>query len=198
MKISSIYDDKLFEERTLFLQGEITEESCDTLIKQLLLCHAEFEKNFVPLEKRIVKLCVSSMGGSVRAGLALISFLNSIPLKLKIVALNVASMAAVITCCCANGSRYIVNDGSVMVHQPSMETSGTIADAQIALEQGVILRTKINNLVAEATGQAIKEVEAAMSRDTWFDSQAALKWGLVDHIIDSAEVFQEVFNEELL
>ena len=192
------YDDELLKNNTIFLQGEINEQSVGAAIKKLLCCHSEFEKGFVPREKRVVRLVINSMGGEVRAGLVLLSFLKTIPVKIKTVCLNAASMAAVIAACgAAKGERFIVCDGSVMIHQPSTGVSGTITDAQIALAEGVKLKAKLTALLTASTSQPLHVIEENTSRDSWFTPAEAVKFGLVDTVISDQELFKEVFKYDV-
>ena len=95
-----------------------------------------------------------------------------------------ASMAAFILTCGTKGKRYILPNSEVMIHQPLGGTQGQASDIKIATDRIIKLKHRINSILAKQTGQSLKKITSDTERDYFMNSNEALKYGLVDKIID--------------
>jgi ATP-dependent Clp protease protease subunit len=95
-----------------------------------------------------------------------------------------ASMGAFLLSSGAKGKRYALPNAEVMIHQPLGGTQGQASDIQIAAEHILKTKAKLNRIMAENCGRTVEELEAATDRDNWLSAEEALKFGLIDKIID--------------
>jgi len=168
---------RLLKERIVFLGDQVTSETANLVVAQLL-----FLANEDP--KRDIKLYINSPGGSVYDGLAIIDTMDYIGPDVQTIGIGLqASMGAMLLACGANGKRFILPNARVMIHQPSSGTEGKITDQEIALREGVYLKRKLAEIFAERTGKDIKQVEKDMDRDNWMSAAEAKDYGIVDDII---------------
>lgn len=169
---------RLLKERIVFLGDQVTPETANIVVAQLL-----FLANEDP--KRDIKLYINSPGGSVYDGLAIIDTMDYIKPDVQTIGIGLqASMGAMLLACGAKGKRYLLPNARVMIHQPSSGTEGKITDQEIALKEGIYLKKRLAEIFAERTGKSLKEVERDMDRDNWMSAQEALAYGIVDDVID--------------
>lgn len=169
---------RLLKERIVFLGDQVTPETANLVVAQLLFLASEDPK-------RDIKLYINSPGGSVYDGLAIIDTMNYIGPDVQTIGIGLqASMGAMLLACGAKGKRFVLPNARVMIHQPSSGTEGKITDQEIALREGVYLKKRLAEIFAERTGKDIKQVEKDMDRDNWMSAEEALKYGIVDEIIE--------------
>lgn len=168
---------RLLKERIVFLGDQVTPETANLVVAQLL-----FLANEDP--KRDIKLYINSPGGSVYDGLAIIDTMNYIGPDVQTIGIGLqASMGAMLLACGAKGKRFILPNARVMIHQPSSGTEGKITDQEIALREGVYLKKKLAEIFAERTGKSLAQVEKDMDRDNWMSAEEAKEYGIVDEVI---------------
>lgn len=168
---------RLLNDRIVFLGEEVNSATANIVVAQLL-----FLANEDP--KKDIKLYINSPGGSVYDGLAIIDTMNYIKPDVQTIGIGLqASMGAMLLACGAKGKRFILPNARVMIHQPSSGTQGKITDQEIALKEGIILKKQLTEMFAERTGKSVAQVEKDMDRDNWMSAEEALKYGIVDEII---------------
>ena len=168
---------RLLKERVIFMGSEVTPETANIVIAQLL--HLAYED-----PKKDIKLYINSPGGSVYDGLAIIDTMNYIEPDVQTIGIGLqASMGAMLLSSGAKGKRCCLPNARIMIHQPSSGTEGKITDQEIALKEGIYLKQVLTEMMAKNTGKSIKEVEKAMDRDHWMSAEEAQKFGIIDEVI---------------
>ena len=169
---------RLLKERVVFLGDQVTPETANIVIAQLL--HLAYED-----PKKDIKLYINSPGGSVYDGLAIIDTMNYIEPDVQTIGIGLqASMGAMLLSSGTKGKRYALPNARIMIHQPSSGTEGKITDQEIALKEGIYLKKRLAEMFAKNTGKSLSQVEKDMDRDNWMSAEEALKYGLIDKVID--------------
>jgi ATP-dependent Clp protease protease subunit len=168
---------RLLKERVIFMGTEVTSDTANIVIAQLL--HLAYED-----PKKDIKLYINSPGGSVYDGLAIIDTMNYIEPDVQTIGIGLqASMGAMLLSSGAKGKRFCLPNARIMIHQPSSGTEGKITDQEIALKEGIYLKQVLAEMMAKNTGKSVKEVEKAMDRDHWMSAEEAQKFGIIDKVI---------------
>ena len=169
---------RLLEDRIIFLSGEINDASANTIIAQLIYLEG---KN----PDKDIFMYINSPGGSVSAGLAIYDTMNYIKCDVSTTCIGMAaSMAAVILSSGAKGKRIILPNAEVMIHQPLGGTQGQATDIEIHAKHIQKTRELLNNILAKNTGKDIKTIQQDTERDNFMSAETALKYGLVDKILE--------------
>ena len=168
---------RLLKERIIFMGEEVNSHTANLVVAQLLfLAHED--------PKRDIKLYINSPGGSVYDGLAIIDTMRFVEPDVQTIGIGLqASMGAMLLSCGTKGKRYLLPNSRVMIHQPSSGTEGKITDQEIMLREGVFLKKRLAEILAENTGQKLEQVVADMDRDNWMSAEEAKAYGIVDEII---------------
>jgi ATP-dependent Clp protease protease subunit len=174
----SSFEETLIESRQLFLMGEVTTASADLLIRQAM--YLKSLDAHAPLVLNIM-----SPGGEVDAGLAIIDVLRATGCEVSTVAYGTcASMAAhILACAGTHGRRYVSQNCDVLVHQLLSGMSGQQSDIEIAAEHAARLRSRMDEMLAEACGRTPEYVHEKTDRDRWLTAEEAVEFGLADHIL---------------
>lgn len=168
---------RLLKERVVFLGDEVTPETANIVVAQLL--HLAYED-----PKKDIKLYINSPGGSVYDGLAIIDTMNYIEPDVQTIGIGLqASMGAMLLSAGAKGKRFALPNSRIMIHQPSSGTKGKITDQEIALKEGIYLKKVLIDMMAKNTGKTTKEIERDMDRDNWMSAEEAKKYGIIDEVI---------------
>lgn len=168
---------RLLKERVVFLGDEVTPETANIVVAQLL--HLAYED-----PKKDIKLYINSPGGSVYDGLAIIDTMNYIEPDVQTIGIGLqASMGAMLLSAGAKGKRFALPNSRIMIHQPSSGTKGKITDQEIALKEGIYLKKVLIDMMAKNTGKTAKEIERDMDRDNWMSAEEAKKYGIIDEVI---------------
>ncbi len=169
---------RLLKERVVFLGDQVTPETANIVIAQLL--HLAYEDS-----KKDIKLYINSPGGSVYDGLAIIDTMNYIEPDVQTIGIGLqASMGAMLLSAGTKGKRYCLPNARIMIHQPSSGTEGKITDQEIALKEGIYLKKVLIDMMAKNTGKSAKEIEKAMDRDNWMSAKEAKEYGIIDEVIE--------------
>lgn len=170
---------RLLKERIVFLGDQVTPETANLVVAQLI-----FLANEDP--KKDIKFYINSPGGSVYDGLAIIDTMNYIQPDVQTIGIGLqASMGAMLLSCGAKGKRFILPNARVMIHQPSYGTGqAKVTDQEIELKEGLYLKKTLAEILSKQTGQDLKQVERDMDRDYWMSAEEAKKYGIVDEIIE--------------
>ena len=172
---------RLLNDRIVFLGEEVTRErdSANLVIAQLL--HLESQD-----PDKDISLYIDSPGGDVYAGLGIIDTMNFIKPDVSTICVGMAaSMGAAILACGAKGKRLALPNSMVLIHQPSSGVSGQQTDIQIVADETRWIRQRLNEILAEATGQPIEKINADTERDNYMRAAEACEYGLVDKVITS-------------
>ncbi len=169
---------RLLKERVVFLGDQVTPETANIVIAQLL--HLAYED-----PKKDIKLYINSPGGSVYDGLAIIDTMNYIEPDVQTIGIGLqASMGAMLLSAGAKGKRCCLPNSRIMIHQPSSGTEGKITDQEIALKEGIFLKKRLAEIFAKNTGKSLAQVEKDMDRDNWMSAEEAKKYGIIDEVIE--------------
>jgi len=170
---------RLLSERVIFLGEEVNPHTANIVIAQLL--HLAYED-----PKKDIKLYINSPGGSVYDGLAIIDTINHIEPDVQAIGIGLqASMGALLLSSGTKGKRFALPNSRIMIHQPSGGGSnGKITDQEINLREGLHLKKLLVEIMSKNTNKPIKEVEKDMDRDFWMSAAEAVKYGIVDEVIE--------------
>lgn len=170
---------RLLNDRIVFLGEQVTSDSANLVIAQLL--HLESQD-----PDKDISLYINSPGGDVYAGLGILDTMNFIKPDVSTICVGMAaSMAAVLLAAGAKGKRLALPNSMVMIHQPSSGVKGQQTDIQIVADETKWIRQHLNELLADYTGQPIEKVNVDTERDNYLRAQEACDYGLVDRVISS-------------
>ena len=134
--------------------------------------------------KKDIKLYITSPGGSVYDGLAIIDTMNYIEPDVQTIGIGLqASMGAMLLSCGAKGKRFALPNARVMIHQPSSGTQGKITDQEIMLKEGIFLKKRLAEILAKNTGKKVDQIIKDMDRDNWMSADDAKDYGIIDEVI---------------
>ena len=148
---------RLLRERVIFLVGPVNDHTANLVVAQLLFLESENPD-------KDISLYINSPGGSVSAGMA-------------------ASMGAFLLAAGAKGKRFSLPNSKVMIHQPLGGTQGQATEIEIAAREILKTRERLNQMLAENTGQPLSRIEVDTERDYYLTAEEAKAYGLVDDVI---------------
>ncbi len=167
---------RLLKDRIIILNGEITDNTANTVVAQLLYLDS--------LNNNDISLYINSPGGSITAGMAIYDTMNFIKSDVSTICVGMsASMAAFILATGKKGKRFILPNAEVMIHQPLGGVQGQATEIKIAAERILKLKKKLNMILAKATGKDLETINNDTERDYFMDSDEALDYGIVDKIL---------------
>lgn len=170
---------KLMGDRVLMITEPVDDHMMGVIVSQLLYLEAEDSEE-------PIHMYISSPGGSVMAGLAILDTMQLITAPVHTYAMGmVASMAAVLFTCGEKGHRYIMPNAEVMIHQPLGGTSGQASDIEIQARHILQLKKRLYVILAEATGQEVETIEKESDRDNYFEAIDAIAFGLGDSVLET-------------
>ncbi|WP_182881798.1 MULTISPECIES: ClpP family protease [unclassified Microbispora] len=175
-------NEKLFQQRTLLLTGEVDDEMAERVCAEMvLLASADPERDII--------LYINSPGGSVLAGLAIYDTMKLVPNDVVTVALGMAaSMGQVLLASGTHGKRISLAHSRIMMHQPSAGIGGTAIDIAIQSENLRYMKRQSEEILAAETGRSVEEIAADSDRDRWFTPEQARDYGMIDEIVDSFRI----------
>lgn len=169
---------RLLEDRIVFITGEITDETANIVVAQLIYLEA---KN----PDKDICLYINSPGGSVSAGLAILDTMRYIKCDVSTICVGIAaSMGAVLLSSGTKGKRFVLPNSEVMIHQPLGGAQGQATEIRIAAEHILATKDKINQILSKNSGQPIDVVAKDTERDNWLNAKQAVQYGLVDKIFE--------------
>ncbi len=171
---------RLLKDRIIFIGSPIDDHVANLTIAQLLFLDAEDPD-------RDIFLYLNSPGGSVSAGLAMYDTMQYIKSDVSTICMGMAaSMGAFLLASGTKGKRYSLPNARIMIHQPSGGAQGQATDMEIHAREILKTRDKLNQLMAEMTGQTVKKITKDSDRDYFMTPQEALDYGLVDRVMEKA------------
>ena len=166
---------RLLKDRIILLGTPIDDTVANLIVAELLYLQSEDPK-------KDIDLYINSPGGVITSGLAILDCMKVISCDVKTYCVGqAASMAAVLLCAGAKGKRFALPNARVMIHQPRGGSEGPAAD--IDIQAILAMRSKLNKIIADATGQTVQKVSRDTDRDYFMSAEEALKYGIVDSII---------------
>ena len=170
---------RLLNDRIVFLGEEVTRDSANLVIAQLL--HLESQD-----PDKDISLYIDSPGGDVYAGLGIIDTMKFIKPDVSTICVGMAaSMGAAILASGTKGKRLALPNSMILIHQPSSGVQGQQTDIQIVADETKRIRQHLNEMLAEATGQPVERINADTERDNYMRADEAQAYGLVDKVIAS-------------
>lgn len=168
---------RLLKERVIFLVGEVTEQSANLIVAQLLFLESDNPD-------KDISLYINSPGGSVYAGMAVYDTMQFIkPAVATLCTGFAASMGSILLAAGATGKRYALPNARIMIHQPHGGSQGVAADIDIQAREMLYQRHRLNTLLAERTGKPLAQIEKDSDRDNFMSAAQAAEYGLIDHVL---------------
>ena len=172
---------RLLKERVIFLIGPLNDHVANLVIAQMLFLESENPD-------KDISLYINSPGGSVSSGLAIFDTLNFIKPDVSTLCIGMAaSMGAFLLAAGTKGKRLCLPNSRVMIHQPLGGVSGQATDIEIHAKEILALKNQLNKILSQQTGQSLKTIAKDTDRDNFMSAQDALKYGIVDDVIQKRE-----------
>ena len=169
---------RLLNDRIIFLSNEVNDATASLVVAQLLYLEAQDPD-------KDIQFYINSPGGSVTAGMAIYDTMKYIKCDVTTICVGLAaSMGAFLLSAGTKGKRLALPNAEIMIHQPSAGTQGQITDMAIHLKRLELVKSRMNRILAENTGRSIEEVTEACERDNFMTAEDALKFGLIDRVIE--------------
>ena len=173
---------RLLKERIIFLVGPVEDYSANLIVAQLLFLESENPT-------KDISLYINSPGGSVTAGMSIYDTMQFIKPDISTLCIGqAASMGAILLCGGAQKKRYALPNSRVMIHQPLGGVQGQATDIDIQAKEIILVRKRLNEILAKNTGQTLQKIESDTERDNFMTSPEAMKYGLIDEILESRPV----------
>ena len=170
---------RLLEDRIIFLGGPISDVTANLVVAQLLFLEAKDPD-------KDVLLYINSPGGSVTAGMAIYDTMQYIKCDVSTICVGMAaSMGAFLLAAGTKGKRLALPNSEIMIHQPMGGAQGQASDIAIHAEHILKMKKKINEILADRTGQPIEKIERDSDRDFFMSAEEAKAYGLIDNVITS-------------
>lgn len=170
---------RLLRERVIFLTGQVEDGMASLICAQLLFLESEDPK-------KDIHIYINSPGGVVTAGLSIYDTMQFIKPDVATICMGQAcSMGSLLLTAGAKGKRFCLPNARVMIHQPSGGARGQATDIEIHTKEILNIKKRLNNIYVKHTGQKLSNVQRSMERDNFMSAEEALKFGLVDKIIES-------------
>ena len=168
---------RLLKDRIIFISGEINDDLANSVIAELLYLDS--------IETKDIYLYINSPGGSITSGLAIYDTMNYIKSDVVTISVGIAaSMAAFLLSCGKKGKRLALPNSEIMIHQPLGGVEGRATDIKIGAERIIKLKKKLNKILAENTNQSLNKITKDTEIDYFMTSNEALKYGIIDKIIE--------------
>lgn len=168
---------RLLNDRIIVLCDEVNQTTASLVVAQMLFLEGQ------DAEKDI-SFYINSPGGSVTDGLAIYDTMQYIKCDVSTICIGMAaSMGAFLLAAGAKGKRLTLPNSEIMIHQPLGGAQGQASDIKIQADHILFIRSRMNRLLSEMTGQPLEVVEKDTDRDNWLTADAAVAYGLVDKVI---------------
>ena len=170
---------RLLKERIIFLTGPIDDNVATLVCAQLLFLESENPK-------KEISFYINSPGGIIWSGLAMYDTMQYISSKIMTICIGqAASAGSLLLTAGEKDMRFSLPNSRIMVHQPSGGYQGQVTDIEIQTNEIIKTKKRLNQIYSKHTGKDLKEVETIMERDKYFSPDEAIKFGLIDKIIEN-------------
>jgi ATP-dependent Clp protease protease subunit len=168
---------RLLKERIIFLDEDVNDISAGLVVAQLLFLESEDPT-------KDINLYINSPGGSVTAGMAIYDTMQYVKCDVSTICIGMAaSMGAFLLSGGTKGKRYALPNAEIMIHQPSGGAQGQATDIRIVADQILKTKKKLNEILAENTGQPLEVIERDTERDNYMTAEEAKAYGIIDEVI---------------
>lgn len=172
-------EERLFKARTILIYGAINQKLAESFSARLLALAADSDE---PID-----VYINSQGGHVESGDTIHDMIKFVKPPVRVIGTGwVASAGALIYAAAKAENRYSLPNTRYMMHQPSGGAGGTASDIAIMAKEIILMRQRLNEIMASATGQPLERVQRDTERDYWMSAQQAKEYGLVGRIINNA------------
>ncbi|SDQ26275.1 ATP-dependent Clp protease proteolytic subunit ClpP [Virgibacillus subterraneus] len=169
---------RLLKDRIIMLGSGIDDNVANSIVAQLLFLEADDPD-------KDISLYINSPGGSITAGMAIYDTMQFIKPNVSTICTGMAaSMGAFLLAAGEKGKRYALPNSEVMIHQPLGGTQGQATDIEIHAKRIVEMKRKMNQILAERTGQSLEVVERDTDRDNFMSAEKSVEYGLIDKILE--------------
>ena len=172
---------RLLKDRIIFIGDEITDATASVVVAQLLFLESEDPD-------KEIHLYINSPGGSITDGMGIVDTMNYIKCPVSTICIGMAaSMGAVLLAAGEKGKRFATPNAEILIHQPLIGgggISGQATKVKIHADHLVKTREKLNKFLSDRTGQSIETIQKDTERDNYMTAEEALKYGLIDGIMD--------------
>jgi ATP-dependent Clp protease protease subunit len=166
----------LLKERIVFMVGPVEDNVANLVVAQLLYLESENPD-------KDIHLYINSPGGSVTAGMAIYDTMQFIRSDVSTMCIGqAASMGSFLLAAGAPGKRYCLPNSRMMIHQPSGGSRGVAADIEIQAKEILLMRERLNQMLADHTGQPVERIAEDTDRDFWMSPDEAAEYGLIDSV----------------
>ena len=168
---------RLLRDRVIFLVGPVMDQTANLVVAQMLFLESENPD-------KDISFYINSPGGSVSAGLAIYDTMQFIKPDISTLCMGIAaSMGAFLLAAGAKGKRISLPNARIMIHQPSGGAQGQASDIEIQAREILYLRERLNQILADVTGQPIDRIAKDTDRDNFLSPEDALSYGLIDKVL---------------
>lgn len=168
---------RLLQDRIVLLGGEVTDESANLIVAQLLFLQSQDAK-------KTISMYINSPGGSVTAGLAIYDTMQFISCPVATYCIGqAASMGAVLLTAGAKGKRFALPNARIMIHQPLGGAEGRASDIEITAKEILRLKERLNRVLADHSGKSYEDIVRDTDRDYFMSASEAAEYGLIDSVV---------------
>jgi ATP-dependent Clp protease, protease subunit len=167
---------RLLKDRIIFLVGPVDDNVANLVVAQLLFLESENPD-------KDINLYINSPGGSVTAGMSVYDTMQFVRCDVSTMCVGqAASMGAFLLAAGTPGKRFALPNSRMMLHQPSGGSRGVAADIEIQAREILLMRERLNKVLAEHTGQSVERIAEDTERDFWMNPEEARNYGLIDRV----------------
>ena len=181
---------RLLKDRIIFIGDPIEDHMANLIIAQLLFLQAEDPD-------KDIQLYINSPGGSVSAGMAIYDTMQYVKPDVATTCMGLAaSMAAVLLTAGAAGKRHALPNASIMIHQPMGGFQGQASDIEIRAREIMLLKKRLNGILAHHSGKPIEQIEKDSDRDFFMSPEEAMEYGLIDSVFEPSQEDDKTESEK--
>ncbi len=178
------FAEKLLKSRTIIASKGVDDKLAASVIAQLLVLEQDDPD-------KAITVIVNSPGGSADSGFAIYDAMRFVKCPVRTIVMGLCASAGVMIFLGGDkGSRFVTPTGRFLLHQPSMRTMGQASDLEIVSKEIDRLKIQYNEIVAEASGKTLEEVNESVSRDFWLSAQESVDYGFVDRVVTTRQEFE--------
>ena len=183
-RVYDIYS-RLLKDRIVFLGSQVNDEVANSIVAQMLFLQKDSPESDI-------HFYINSPGGSVSAGMAVYDTMQFVTCDIATYCIGqAASMGAVLLAAGTAKKRYALPNSRIMIHQPLAGMEGSAEDILIHAKEYKRVKERLNNILIKHTGHTMKKIENDTDRDNFMTSEEALKYKLIDHVIENMQLTEE-------
>ncbi len=170
---------RLLKERIIFLSGPIDDYISNLVVAQLLFLESENPE-------KDISIYINSPGGVISSGLAIYDTMQFIAPEVSTLCIGqAASMGSLLLAGGEKGKRFALTNSRIMIHQPLGGFQGQASDFEIHAKEMLLVKQKVNEILAKHTGKTLKKIEQDTDRDNFLNAKEAKTYGIIDEILES-------------